>query len=245
MPWWEAYFNELYLRMHETILTPERTAQEVAGVMALLHLRPGARMLDLCCGHGRHTVPLARAGYLMTGLDRSAYMLEQAQAAAQEAGVNVEWTQGDMRDLPWRERFDACINLFTSFGYFDDEAENQEVLHQVYKVLKPGGVFFLDVSNRDYHLLRLWPRAWRRHDQAFILEEADFDPTTCRFVVTFTWVADGHTESLTHSVRHYTAPELMGMLRAAGLSPTDVYGDFDGSEFEIYARRLIVLARKE
>ncbi len=75
MPWWDVYFNELYLRMSETILTPDRTAQEVAGVMTLLDLQPGARILDLCCGQGRHAVPLARAGYRMIGLDRSTYLL--------------------------------------------------------------------------------------------------------------------------------------------------------------------------
>ena len=67
--------------------------------------------------------------------------------------------RGDMRRLPWAEQFDACINLFTAFGYFEDEAENQQVLHQVQRVLKPGGELFLDVSNRDYYLLHLWPHA--------------------------------------------------------------------------------------
>ncbi len=244
MPWWDVYFNELYLRMYETILTPERTAQEVAGVMTLLHLRPGARILDLCCGQGRHAVPLARAGYQITGLDRSDLMLKRAQEAAEEAGVKAEWVQGDMRQLPWQGQFDACINLFTSFGYFEDEAENQRVLLQVYQVLKPGGMFFLDVSNRDYHLLRLWPRAWRRQGEAVILEETSFDPITCRFDMTFTWMEEGQMESLTHSVRHYTVPELLGMMRKAGFSPTAIYGDFDGSEFDIYSRRLIVLAEK-
>jgi ubiquinone/menaquinone biosynthesis C-methylase UbiE len=244
MSWWDVYFDDLYLRMHEAILTPERTAEEIAGVMTLLRLRPGAKILDLCCGQGRHAVPLARAGYQMTGLDRSAFMLARAQEAAGEAGVGVEWVQGDMRELPWREQFDACVNLFTSFGYFEKEEENQQVLVQVRNALKPGGVLLLDVSNRDYYLLRLWPKAWRRQGQAFVLEETSFDPITCRFTASFTWVEDGREETLSHWVRHYTAPELVSMLRCAGFSSMDIYGGFDGSEFEIYSKRLIVLAQK-
>lgn len=244
MPWWDVYFDELYLRMFETILTPERTAEEVAGAMTMLELRPGARILDLCCGQGRHAVPLARVGYRMIGLDRSSYLLGQAQQAAQKAGVEVPLVWGDMRRLPWREQFDGCVNLFTSFGYFEDEEENEEVLCQVCQVLKPGGVFLLDLSNRDYYLLHLWPNGWRRHGQAIILEDTDFDPITCRFTMTFTWVEGAKRKSLTHSVRHYTVPELVGMLHRAGLDPLDFYGDFDGSEFELYSKRLIVVARK-
>jgi ubiquinone/menaquinone biosynthesis C-methylase UbiE len=245
MPWWDVYFGELYLRMFAMILTPERTDQEVAGIMTMLNLRPGAQLLDLCCGQGRHAVSLGRIGCRVTGLDRSAYLLGQAKRAAKEEGVGVHWVLGDMRRLPWRERFDACINVFTAFGYFENEAENEAVLVQVRQVLRPGGVFFLDVSNRDYYLLRLWPQAWRRHGQAIILEDTHFDPLTSRFTMTFTWVEGDRRESLTHSVRHYTATELAGMLRRAGLTPMAFYGDFDGSPFELYSKRLIVVAKRE
>lgn len=244
MPWWDVHFDELYLRISETILTADRTAREVAGIMTLLELRPPARILDLCCGQGRHSVPLARAGYRVAGLDRSTYLLGQAQQAAARAGVEVGWVRGDMRWLPWRGRFDACVNLFTSFGYFDDEAENESVLRQVCSALKPGGLFLLDLSNRDYYLLHLWPNYWRRHGGATILEETKFDPVTCRFKMTFTWAEGGDWKSLTHSVRHYTVPELKGMLERAGLAPVAVHGDFDGSEFELYSKRLIMVAQK-
>jgi ubiquinone/menaquinone biosynthesis C-methylase UbiE len=245
MPWWARHFDELYLRMFETILSPDRTAREVAGVMTMLRLRPGTRILDLCCGQGRHAVPLAQARHHVTGLDRSTYLLGQAQQAAENAGVEIELVRGDMRRLPWRERFDACINMFTAFGYFEHETENQRVLHEVYKALKPGGKFLLDLSNRDYYLLRLWPKAWRRQGKAIVLEETDFDPLTCRFSMTFTWMEGGNSESLTHSVRHYTAPELTSMLRAAGFTIETIYGDFDSSEFDIYSKRLIAIAKKD
>jgi SAM-dependent methyltransferase len=242
--WWDTYFGELYLRLFKTVLRPEHTAQEVAWIIAALDLPPGARILDLGCGQGRHAVLLARAGYRMTGLDRSTYLLAQARRAAGEKDVDVQWVRGDMRRLPWRGQFDACISLFTSFGYFEDETQNQEVLHQVHDALKPGGALMLDLSNRDYYVLHLWPRAWRRHGEAIILEETSFDPGTCRFAMTITWLEDGRAESLAHSVRYYTAPELSAMLRAAGLVPAGFYGDF-GSDLTLDSKRMIVVAYRE
>ncbi len=244
MTWWERYFGELYLRIFNTMPVPGHTAQEVAWILAALELDPGARILDLCCGQGRHAVHLARAGLRVTGLDRSGYLLERARRAAAEAGVEVEWVRGDMRHLPWQAEFDACINMFTSFGYFEDEANNRQVLDQVYGALKPGGQFLLDLANRDYYLLRLWPRSWRRHGRAVILEETDFDPGTGRLTMTFVWLEGGREESLTHSVRYYTAQELERMLRTAGLEPVARYGNFDGSAFGLHSKRLIVVANK-
>jgi hypothetical protein len=135
--------------------------------------------------------------------------------------------------------------MFTAFGYFADEAENQQVLYQVERVLRPGGLFLLDVSNRDYDLMHLWPKAWRRDRETIILEEAEFDPLTCRFTMTFTRIEGETTESLSHSVRHYTAPELATMLRQAGLEPVEFYGDFDGTPFHLHSPRMIILSRKE
>jgi SAM-dependent methyltransferase len=244
MAWWDVYFDELYLRLFDIILTPDRTTEEVAGVMSMLELRPGDRILDLCCGQGRHAIPLARAGLQVTGLDRSSYLLGRAQQTARELEVPLRWVRGDMRWLPWGERFDACMNLFTAFGYFEDDAENEQVLHQVCNVLKPGGKFLLDVSNRDYDLLHLSPKTWRRHGHAAVLEDAEFDPVTCRCTMTFTWAEGARHESLTHSVRYYTYPELAGMLRRAGLLPLAHYGDFDGRDLNLESRRLIVLSHK-
>jgi SAM-dependent methyltransferase len=244
MSWWDAYFDELYLRMLQATLPPEQTAQELAGVLAMLELQPGARILDLCCGQGRHAIPLARAGYRVVGLDRSPYLLGQARQAANGAGAGISWVQGDMRHLPWAETFDACLNLFTSFGYFEAEDQNQQVLVEVFRALKPGGRFILDLSNRDYFLLRLWPYSWRRYGQAILLENTTFDPATCRFASNFTWVEGERRESLSHSVRHYTAPELEGMLWRAGLVPLALYGGFDASPLDLESKRLIVVAKK-
>lgn len=244
MSWWLSYFGELYLRMFGAMVTPDQTAQEVAGTLAFLELSPGACILDLACGQGRHAVPMARLGYRVVGLDHSVYLLQRAREEALETDADAHWVRGDMRRLPWGEQFDACISLFTSFGYFQEDEQNEQVLEEVCRVLKPGGQFLLDMPNRDYHLLRMLPYAWRRYEGGIILEETTFDPVTCRFVTEFTWLEEGRSQTLSHSVRHYTAPELNGMLKRAGMVPTALYGDFDGRPLDLDSRRLIVVATK-
>ncbi len=244
MDWWKTYFGELYLRLFAAMATPEATAREVSAVLALLEPRPGARILDLACGQGRHAVVLARLGYRLTGLDRSAVLLHRAAEAARAATAGVAWVLADMRSLPFGPEFDACVSLFTSFGYFQDEADNEEVLRQVAGVLRPGGQLLLDLKNHDTHLQQLWPNTWRRQGEAIILEETRFEPATCRATTTFTWLEGGQAESITHSVRLYTAAEVQAMLRRADLEPMALYGDMDGSPLARGSKRLIVVARK-
>lgn len=244
MSWWQTYFGELYLQLFAAMATPEGTAQEVAAVLGLLDPRPGARILDLACGQGRHAVLLARLGYRVAGLDLSAALLGHAQEAARKAAAEVRWVQADMRRLPFGPEFDACLSLFASFGYFEDEAENDRVLRQVQGVLRPGGHLFLDVKNQaDYLQQDPWIRQ-RRYGEALIQEETSYDPATCRSSTTFTWLEGGRAESISHSVRHYTAAEATAMLRRAGLEPLAFYGDVDGSPLASNSRRLIAVARK-
>jgi SAM-dependent methyltransferase len=180
----------------------------------------------------------------MTGLDRSEYLIGQAQLEAERASTSVEWVLGDMRSLPWAAQFDACINMFTAFGYFADEDDNQKVLDEICRALKPGGMVLIDLSNRDFDLLNLWPKAWRRDGERIILEEAEFDPLTCRLILTFTRLHGGRSESIRHSIRQYTAPEISAMLRQAGLEPLEYYGDFDGTPFHLRSKRMIIISHK-
>ncbi|HEX3213864.1 MAG TPA: class I SAM-dependent methyltransferase, partial [Actinomycetota bacterium] len=127
------------------MLPAERTAAEVNGVVGQLGLAPGARLLDLCCGPGRHAVPLAQLGYRVTGLDLSRPLLARAAAAA--AGQRVGLVAADMRRLPFADgSFDAVLNLFNAFGYLEDEAQDELVLAEVARVLAPGGRFLQELA---------------------------------------------------------------------------------------------------
>jgi SAM-dependent methyltransferase len=229
------------------VISSERTAQEVAFIDDVLALPVGASVLDLCCGHGRHTVPLAQKGYRLTGLDLSAHHLRLARQAASKAKVDVEWVRADMRQIPQEMtgRFDAVINMFTSFGFLESDAEDQKALDGAGRALKPGGKLLIDFMNREWLMRHYQEREWIRLGDAFLLERRRFDFATGRNIAEATLVeGDGSSRTFEVVVRMYTAAELISMLRAAGLHCRQLWGDFDARELSLDSRRLIVLAEK-
>jgi SAM-dependent methyltransferase len=113
-------------------------AENVSKIAALSGVSTG-NVLDLACGPGRYAIPLAQAGYVVTAVDRTPFLLDSARQRATRLGANIEWVEQDMREFVRPAAFDLALNVFTSFGYFDDEAENRRVLENVYASLKPGG----------------------------------------------------------------------------------------------------------
>ncbi len=171
MEWWQSFFDE---DMGLILFTEERwqLAEQNCDVLVfLLGLAPGAKILDLACGTGRYAIALAKRGYQVVGLDFSSVFLEQARLKAQEQGLNIKFLQGDMRSIPFESEFDAVINIFTSFGYFEKEEDHLQVLKEVHKSLKPGGRFLLEFQNRDWLVRHFQARDWREYPGFFLLEE--------------------------------------------------------------------------
>ena len=221
----------------------EETAEELEFVSRVLDLEEGALILDLCCGQGRHSVGLANMGYSVIGLDSSRSLLDLAK---EYIAASRSWfVEGDMRDIPIREGMcDAAINLFTSFGFFDD-AGNLQVLKSVASVLKPGGKFLLDYWN-PYMAAQLdgtrnW---WWITDSLLALAEAQYDFSTGRLrdLRTIVDVEKSSVENAVREVRFYTLPELEKMLEEAGLRVLEVYGDIDERGYDGESRRLITVS---
>ena len=246
VPWYTSLFGEEFLRVYGLFVSDERTAQEVEHIVQRLALPPRSEILDLACGHGRHAIPLAELGYRVTGFDLSEVFLARARADAASRSAPVSWVHGDMRDIPFENAFDAVINIFTAFGYFDDDSDNQLVLRQVHKALRPGGRFLIDTMHRDALVRRFQPFGITRHDDGLIVtEERRFDQMTGRNAVRITLLyPDGTRKELGHDERVYTLTELAAMLHDAGLSVEAVYGGLDGGELTLESRRLVVIARK-
>src|SRR6266849_6183376 len=205
-PWYKTFFGEDYLHIYEPILTPERTQREVDGIVNLLALPQGSSILDLCCGHGRHAIPLAQRGYKVTGQDLSEVFLREVEKEAQVQDVHVHWLNGDMRNIPFEKEFDAVINIFTAFGYLEDQGEDQKVLQQISKALKPGGLFLLETIHRE-GLMRHYTSAGisRSPEGPIVLEERRFDLLTSRIEVNVTMLfSDGQRREYSHSLRVYT-----------------------------------------
>jgi SAM-dependent methyltransferase len=243
--WYDGFFEREWLDDVALHADSERTAQQVEFLVERLALPEGARVLDLACGHGRITLELARRGYRMTGLDLSPRSLELAREAAERDGLEVDWVEADMREIPAGSAFDAVVSVFTSFGYFEQERENQRVLDGVERALLPGGLLLIDVVNLLGLARRYQPRRWDEEHGVVFLEEAEFDVLRGRNRARWTFVRpDGKRSELVHSLRTYAPHELVAMLERAGLELEGSWGGFDGSELSMESWRLILLARK-
>jgi SAM-dependent methyltransferase len=242
--WYQNYFGPEWLGLATQQFTPEQTLAQVDFIVKAADLAPDAAILDLCCGHGRHSVELARRGYRVVGLDISAPSLDLARAAAANVGVVAEFIQGDMRTIPYQAEFDLVINIFTAFGYLESQAEDQKVLNAVAKALKPGGRFLLDTINHAWLMHNFQRRGWTPLDDGVILlEDRAFDLRTGRNNVTWTFLyPDGHRHVQSHSLRVYTLVEFEAMLQAAGLALRQVWGSFEGKRYGLDTNRMILLA---
>jgi SAM-dependent methyltransferase len=223
--WFETLFDESYVAFYEELQDRDVAAKDAEFVERALTLSPGARVLDLGCGFGRHSVSLALRGHHVTGLDLSRPLLHIARGLAKECGVDVTWIERDMRELHDLESFDACVSLYTVFGYFDDDS-NEKVLHDVFQVLRPGGLFLLDVSN-PLALVPRWPlRTFSESATGVRLETADYDGITGRVRSRRTLIRPGGARiDLPESdVRLYPPYELARLLRAAGFAIEQSYG---------------------
>jgi SAM-dependent methyltransferase len=244
--WFESFFGADYFEIYRDFFTPEGTAADVEGIVSRLGLPPGARVLDLACGHGRHAIPLAERGFDVTGYDLSELFLERARTEAASRGVAVRWVRGDMRALPFEAEFDAVINVFTAFGYFADEADDIETLRRVRRALVPGGRFLLETLHRDGLVARFRPQ----------LEYTTSNGTlVCRHYV---WDLardviddrvnivrpDGSRAEYASSLRVRSLHELLGLVREAGLEPVAWFGGLDGSTLELASRRLVLISAR-
>ena len=244
--WHQHFFGSEWLDLATQQFPLERTQAQVDFIVERSGLEPGAAILDLCCGHGRHSVELARRGYRVVGLDFSAPSLDLAREAAAGAGVAVEFVQGDMRHVPYQDEFDLVINLFTAFGYFESQAEDQKVLQAVASALKPGGKLILDTINHAWLMRNFEPRGWTSlPDGMLMLEEREFDLRTGRNNVIWTMLyPDGRRHVQSHSLRVYTLFELTAMLAAAGLTLRQVWGGFSGEAYGLDTNRMIALSER-
>lgn len=239
--WYETFFGPDYLKQYEHETTP----QEVEGLVKILHLRPGTRVLDLACGAGRHSIELAKRGYAVVGYDLSTALLRVARAAARKVSVRVKFVRGDMRDLPYRGEFDAVVNLFTSFGYFEQPGEDRKVLAGVARALKPRGKFLMERFNRESLATVLPSQSWRvRDDGSVILYEDTFDILHGRYETRQIVIDRTGTREHHASVRAYTFPELKELLDGAGVHVHRVLGGLDRSPYTASSRRIVVYAVK-
>jgi SAM-dependent methyltransferase len=243
--WWRdprCHYGKLTI---DSAVLRERddTRPAIEFIAAELGLARGARILDLCCGPGRHAVELAQRGFDVVGLDVSSGYIALAQQLAEREGVRATFLAGDMRRIPFEQHFDAIINVGTSFGFFDSDAENARAIQAAARALKPQGVFLLEMGNREYYLKHFLAKDWRRlEDGRVTIIQRDFDYERSRIIVAFETLGGEQVERWSHSWRAYTLAEMAGMLEQAGLALSSIYGDWDRSAYGVDSPRMVLVS---
>jgi SAM-dependent methyltransferase len=236
---WERTFSFMFPETSFTAAT-----ENIPKLTALAGVSKGAA-LDLACGPGRYAVPLAQAGIKVTGVDLSGFLLDKARQRAAREGAPVEWVQQDMREFVRPGAFDLVLNVFTSFGYFDDPAENRRVLDNIHASLKPDGVFVFDHLGKEVLAPRFQPtRSESLSDGRVLIHRTNIVDDWSR--IDSEWILlEGGNFSSNH-IRHwiYSGREIRDLFASVGFVDVQLYGAFDGTPYGPEAQRLIAVARK-
>ena len=240
--WYERSFGKDYLLVYKH-RDFQKAHAEVHEMIRWLALHPGAEVLDLCCGMGRHSLALADAGFHVTGVDLSDVLLDEARRL--DSSRRVVWMKGDMRAVPLDKPFDAVVNLFTSFGYFSEDGENLKVLKEMHRLLKPGGQFLIDFLNPAVVRRRLVPYSERMDGEAVIKESRRIADGCVRKTIVIE--SPGQPERIyEEQVKLYELPDFERLLHAADLKLVQVYGDYSGREYTASeSPRIIMTGIKE
>ena len=251
--WWRHIFNSLYLKTDADVVDdPNITCQEVDLFTGILNLSPEHRILDLCCGQGRHSLELTRRGFnLVEGLDRSHYLIQKAKDSERKEGLNVKFREGDARKLPYLpDTFDVVMFLGNSFGYFETIQDDVRVLKEVFRVLKPWGRFLIDVTDGGYLREHFQPRSWEWIDKKhFVCRERslslDKQKLISREVVSH--VEKGIIADQFYAERLYTRESLIKILKKEGFSDITIHSTIStdsqrNQDLGMMEKRIIVTA---
>ncbi|ANS75555.1 SAM-dependent methyltransferase [Paenibacillus yonginensis] len=244
--WYEHSFGEDYLLVYKH-RDEQGARQEVRQMIEWLKLEPGAKILDLCCGTGRHSLALQQSGYHMTGVDLSDVLLREA--IRKDPDGLITWLKADMRSLPLADgQFDAVVDLFTSFGYFIHDSEHLKVLEEIRRVLKPGGRFVIDFLNADYTVRNLVPQSERVDDGQRIKETRWIEEGFVKKKIEITKAEGepGESRRYEERIKLYSLDQFKQMFGQAGLQLDEVHGSYSDRDpyDEHNSKRMIMVGRR-
>ncbi|MCD4702186.1 MAG: class I SAM-dependent methyltransferase [Candidatus Aegiribacteria sp.] len=221
----------------------EKAEEDVLSVLSLSGIKT-VDVLDLCCGPGRFSIPLARMGYSVTGVDATGLLLDIAMKRASLENVRVEWVEDDMRRFLRPRSYDLALNMFTSFGYFQDHSDNMKVLANVNESLRQGGKFVIEIMGKETLASIFHTITDVETDEGLLLIQRHRIEDGWNRIGNDWMIIDDNRVLGRWKFSHwvYSATELKDMLQEAGFSDVKVYGNLEGTPYDSESGRLIALA---
>lgn len=249
------YKDEEFWEHYAPIMFDENRWAEVPavadGVTRLSHLdlyglqekQRGPYILDLCCGFGRIALELRRRGFFVTGVDITNSYLETAREDAAHEGLEIEFIHKDVRSFRRKGAFNAAVNLYNSFGYFENPDDDLRLLQNAHYALKPGGAMIIEVLGKEIAVRDYIEAEWFERSGYTVLTESV--PVDSWGSIWNRWILirDGTRREKVFIQRLYAASELRSLLLKAGFSSVELYGDWDESPYDEKARTLIAVGR--
>ncbi len=245
MVWFKDWFGRDYLELYQHRSDEEASRQVEFILSTLPSSAANGRILDIACGRGRHVVQLARRNRLVWGVDLSSEALQLAGQTIHDENLSALVIRGDMRALPFlRDTFSVVLSMFTSFGYFDDDATHGALLAEWRRVLVKGGFLVIDYLNREHLLQSLVPISTRQTADREIIEHRSLSSDSKRIEkeIQIRPLSGGETSYFRESVRLYASAEMTEMLQKNGFQKIVRYGSFMGEPHTNDSERLILVA---
>lgn len=240
--WWNEFFAEFrpfFAKIPATV-----TNAEIKFYIDKLNLKVGESFLDCPVGIGRIALPLAKKGIKVTGVDIMPSYLGELSEKASKAKLPMKLFHLDMRKIDFENQFDAVGNLWTSFGYFEKESDNLLVLKKLYKALKPGGKFVIQIINRDWIMKNFEPNSWYEVNDVKVLEKREFHYDKSISSTVWTFIKDGEEKSIDTFIRMYSYHELKQMLEKVGFKNVIGYGSVKEDPISSNSREMFIFAEK-
>ncbi|MBH0328739.1 SAM-dependent methyltransferase [Brevibacillus brevis] len=241
--WFERSFREDYVLVYRH-RDDSAADGEIANLLERLPVKDTGRVLDLCCGSGRHSRALARRGYEVVGVDLSPVLLQLAEE--QNTYPQLSFARCDMRDIPFHEEFDIVVNLFTSFGYFSTDEENANVIRNMAQALKTKGEVVIDFLNAAYVIDNLVPHSTKEVSGMLIKEERWVQDGFVKKRILISDESSNEPREYMEQVRLFSAEQMIAMLTEAGFEQIQVFGNYLFEEYVAHeSPRMIFYAVKQ
>lgn len=239
----DVFDPELYLYFYEDSISEAATLRQCHFIKNVLKLKTGTKILDVACGHGRHAAIFSREGNDVTGIDSNSSFIKLAKNHFSSGHQNPEYYCMDMREVNFSDKFELALLLFSSFGYYSDE-ENEQILAAISKSLKLGGYFCLDVMNKDNKISTLPANTILEKEHNMMVDQASYNSLSKRIETKRIYIKDNIVTRCQYSIRVYNFTELVELCSKNNLVVEHAYGNWEGDDVSNELGRIILFARK-